>query len=117
MSLCDNCYSPGACCKGITLAGATGEFTLWDDDFAAAHKVLKEHSLPFELAGKVATYLDEDSGRTYSSVKYNCPLVTAEGRCGDYENRPDLCRRYEPASDGLCVHFRGAEGVDLVDGL
>jgi len=43
---------------------------------------------------------------------YWCPNLSREGRCLDYENRPVTCRIFEPASDPLCVHYNGAEGVD-----
>lgn len=36
---------------------------------------------------------------------YACYNLGSDGRCTDYENRPDLCRRYVAGSDGLCVHY------------
>lgn len=40
-----------------------------------------------------------------------------DGRCGDYENRPALCRSFEPQSEALCVHFNGSEAGDASVGL
>lgn len=38
-------------------------------------------------------------------VFWSCKNLTPEGRCGDYENRPELCRTYEPGQDLLCVEY------------
>jgi Fe-S-cluster containining protein len=62
--------------------------------------------VPLEVWGR---WIDEESGRTYSAYWYRCSNLLPNGRCGDYDNRPGLCRSFEPASDPLCVHWRGAE--------
>jgi len=33
---------------------------------------------------------------------FTCPLLV-DGRCSDYDNRPELCRDYQPMSDLLCA--------------
>lgn len=43
---------------------------------------------------------------------FACRALTPTGRCGIYETRPAVCRTYEPASDGLCVHHGGSEAGD-----
>lgn len=41
------------------------------------------------------------SGGTWAMWCPNLHPVT--GRCTDYDNRPDLCRDYEPGQDPLCI--------------
>jgi len=36
-----------------------------------------------------------------------CPRLGRDGRCTDYENRPALCRSYEPGTDPLCAEWDG----------
>lgn len=109
MSLCDACSKPGACCRSFLLIANGATLTSWDDEGeAGALSVAKGQGLPFVPNEKRETYLDE-SGRAYSAWNYRCPLLTESGRCGDYENRPQLCRDYEPGTDGLCVYFSRKE--------
>lgn len=49
--------------------------------------------------------------------RFSCRALQPNGRCGRYETRPDLCRRFEPLQDGLCVHFGGTEAGDASVGL
>ena len=118
MSLCDGCYSPGACCKRLRLYreedGQTGYLTFWDDT-PVQEQTKDWDDFPFVPLDRVRTDTDAESGRTYSTWEFSCPKLLPSGRCGDYENRPALCRRYEPGSDPLCVHYQGAEGTG--DGL
>lgn len=102
VSTCDRCYSPGACCKRVFLSTLDGEpLTVWEGDEAS--------QLPFVPAEKWGSWVDAESGRTFAAYLWNCSNLRPDGRCGDYENRPDLCRRFEPGSTSLCVHWRGAE--------
>lgn len=39
----------------------------------------------------------------HNSWRLWCPNLTREGRCGDYENRPRLCRSFQAGSDPLCI--------------
>jgi Fe-S-cluster containining protein len=91
---------------------------VWDDGPPGeARRVVRESGLPFQPISKADTWLDEESGRTYSTYEYKCPkLDHGTGRCTIYEDRPQLCRTYEPRQDGLCVHFHALEGVDLTGG-
>lgn len=114
MSLCDKCYAPGACCKRFKLSCASGQpVTFWTDE--PIEDQLRAKGLPFEPVEQLGEWTDPDSGRMYAAFEYNCPLLRLDGRCGDYENRPNLCRQFEPGSDTLCVHYMGAEGTG--DGL
>lgn len=114
-SLCDKCFAPGACCKRLSLSylGEDEEYhqiTFWDDEGEEAiRKYMKKKNYSFVINEKVGTWVDEESGRTYSAYNYNCTALLPNGRCGRYKTRPKLCRAYEAASDGLCVHFGGAE--------
>jgi Fe-S-cluster containining protein len=120
-SLCDRCFAPGHCCKGLVLSHAISKdaVVFWDDRPDSIQEFLDEKNFPFIVTEKVETYTAtnksgsaEDVGRTYSAYRYGCKNLLPSGRCGDYENRPDLCRSFEPASDGLCVHYQGAEAGD-----
>jgi Fe-S-cluster containining protein len=42
-----------------------------------------------------------------------CPKLTRDGRCGDYENRPKLCRDYQAGDDRLCALRTNALTADL----
>lgn len=119
LSLCDNCFSPGACCKGFTFPDKT--FWFDDNELSVYECLAKEDSsgrlLPFVLLRRGDdSWIDEDTGRPYGHYHFWCPLLK-NGRCGDYQNRPAVCRNYEPASCGLCVHFNGAESGEAVNSL
>lgn len=62
--------------------------------------------------GKVDDPESADHGRPYATIDFNCPWLLPNGRCGSYENRPEICSNFEPASAYLCVHYRGAEGSE-----
>lgn len=111
MSLCDKCYAPGQCCKSLHLAGKDGEAkTYWvDEGDAGIIEQLRAQGLPFVPLLELGRYVDAESGREYADLLFNCPMVTPSGRCSIYDDRPALCRNYEPLSDPLCVHFGGAE--------
>lgn len=118
MSLCDSCYAPGACCRRIKLSVVGGgQMTFWDDEDAAQQLKarMREDSprpMPFVPLERISQTEAQGGGRTYSSYVWSCTALLENGRCGIYEERPGLCRRYEPQQDGLCVHFGGAEAGD-----
>jgi Fe-S-cluster containining protein len=64
---------------------------------------------PLRPAG---VYHAEDETRDYQDWVWTCPKLAEDGRCTIYNDRPDMCRNFEPLSDGLCVHFQGAEAGD-----
>jgi len=98
-SMCDSCMSPGACCKSLHLRGGYAE---------DGHR-LGDGPMSFERAEHLALknglwmmrplYQDENGWR------WSCTALGRDGRCTIYEDRPDLCRRYLPGEDGLCVHY------------
>lgn len=119
-SMCDRCYAPGECCKRLTV-----NRTFWDDEpIGPQLEALKEAnpgnaSLPWlPVKKRSPSFVSEDEetkGRKYSYWLFECPWLTAEGRCGNYEQRPEVCRIFEPGSDGICVHYQGAENSELFD--
>ena len=74
------------------------------------HEDDKDRLNPFRAIEVRSINTDADSKRPYGYVTFNCVNLTKDGRCGDYENRPWLCRVFEPGEGPLCVHWRGAEG-------
>jgi Fe-S-cluster containining protein len=100
-SMCDTCLKPGNCCVSLFLTGRGFQGAMSHE--AAEHKLLRE-GLPFRPRA-----YDEDHHRW----TFWCPNLRADGRCGDYENRPALCRMYQPGEDGLCVHH-WTEEIPLV---
>lgn len=103
-NLCDACSNPGHCCTGIYLnygghtPAVTAETTL-------------------EAMVQLASFVSEDCNERptvgfpfqplykapHGSWKLWCVNLTKDGRCGDYDNRPMLCKTYQPGQDGLCV--------------
>lgn len=113
MSLCDKCYAPGACCRSLGLSRESGgALTVWTDTDIPAQ--MAAYGLPFEPGLKVGEWKTPE-GRPYAQFLWSCPKLTADGRCSIYDDRPDLCRKFEAGSDPLCVHWRGAEaGADAL---
>lgn len=117
-SLCDSCFAPGYCCRRLNFFGGKGEQTYWLDEpiepqLRSGMSKDTDRPVPFRIAKVREQYTDKESGRPYGHVDFSCVNLTPEGRCGDYENRPWLCRHFEPASGNICVHYKGAEaGAD-----
>ena len=115
MSLCDKCFAPGACCKNLFLSRGSEPRTVWLGSRDYIIGQLRRDGLPFEPAEPRGRWIDEASGSAYGAFTYSCPKLEANGRCGDYENRPDVCSGYVPRSDALCVHFHGEAGDPTVE--
>lgn len=102
MSACDSCWRPGHCCNGFVLTGSeSGEFTgAWSPLALLAELAMNGLPfLPLALTSK-------------GFWRFWCPMLGADGRCTDYENRPQLCRDYEPGTDLICFHTGGLEAGD-----
>lgn len=95
-SFCDQCESPGHCCKRLSLNPGSDMNAIEVDE-----KTLVDW-VEFNI-GKNPFYLIGHNGDDYEWGCYNLNSIT--GRCNDYENRPQLCRDYEPKSDRLCYHY------------
>lgn len=113
MSACDTCAAPGACCRDMAISS--------DADFGAFYVSQWPHEAVATLAAKLPGHpfiplrlemVDPSEARHYADAEgpygighWSCTRLTPEGRCGDYDNRPALCRSYEPLSDRLCVMY------------
>jgi len=102
-AICQRCIEPGRCCTRFNLSNEAGEpRTCWDDE-----RPTPSDGHPFEPIERWGQWTVEggpDVGRTYSAWLWRCTaLDTATGRCGIYDTRPELCKRYEPLEDHLCV--------------
>lgn len=128
MSLCDKCTNPGQCCSGFPLIGigtpntylealvlmatagnawdSTNYRSLSDSTVIPNHSVTlvdkppahQEHiwlGLPF-----MPLYKTEKG-----DWKYWCQHLDLKGRCMIYEDRPPLCRAYEPGCDKMCAMY------------
>ncbi len=116
MSLCDHCYSPGTCCKSLTLSGGPDS-----EDRAAMESGRPTYSDALNFARKnglpFTPLVPEQVQPGWWFWRYSCPKVTPDGRCSIYDVRPQLCRDFEPESDGLCVHSHGTEAGDPSAGV
>jgi Fe-S-cluster containining protein len=97
VTICDTCREPGYCCKRLMLGGVTEKAypTKLEALAIAARWPFEPMGLPF----LPVTVLD-------GYWLFTCPKLDWDtGRCTDYENRPTLCRTYEPKSDPLCIEY------------
>lgn len=114
-SLCDQCFAPGACCRRIGFYADGEEAAFWLDEPIEPQIRSRMHAedinrpMPFRIHEIIGRW-HADEGREYGRIEFSCANLLSDGRCGDYEGRPWLCRVFEPAGDVLCVHWRGAEG-------
>lgn len=97
MSECDACSDPGYCCKRLMLGGVT------EEAFPSKLEALViSAAWPFEPTGLPFLPVTVVSGIWL----FTCPVLDWDtGRCSDYENRPSLCRNYQPKSDALCAMY------------
>lgn len=106
MSACDTCPKPGNCCNDFVLNGVT----VWtrplrfhkDSWEEGAFKYMRDQGMPFQPL-RIDERFPEQDGEV--GVRWMCPVLTPAGRCGDYDNRPQLCRDYQPGDDRLCVLY------------
>jgi len=116
MSLCDTCRDPGVCCRGMSLNIVyPPEMTrkeVAEHTHAGTNPYSEKKSEPLPSFNPIrpsGRYISRGQ-RKPDSVRwlYSCTNLDEEtGRCNDYENRPKLCRDFEPASNPLCVHYDG----------
>lgn len=101
MSTCDTCISPGACCRSFPIPSIPRYYTalqvmVYMATYAPSANKLP--GLPFINPRKEVIAGEE-------CWVVSCSLVTEDGLCGDYENRPYWpCGSYEPGQDPLCAH-------------
>lgn len=129
-SLCDRCFQPGECCKKLYLwirdqivgapAGVPISFPLdtWRADaavwLAEQRATYKERGvdMPLQADHVGGIWWHEGEKRWYAQIRWSCPALLPNGRCGIYATRPELCRVFEPGSDSLCVHHVPQEAGD-----
>lgn len=87
------CLMCGRCCKHLNLSYGD-HWVRKEKDFLAMLKDYPEYDR-FELIGET------DSGL----LIFQCNVLGEDGRCGDHENRPDICREY-PDPD---LYYTGGE--------
>lgn len=83
-----DCPDIGACCR-VFGCGHTWEET---------HRNYITDETPFNIKHEL-----EDFGLFICE----CANLNTEGMCKDYENRPDTCSTFQPATDPLCLLFVG----------
>lgn len=100
MHLCDICPKPGKCCSNFTLFGGSfgdGHFPIetWKEDAEKALSAVGiSHFYP--------VHADPPYGDGMVRVEFSCSNLL-DGRCSIYDSRPDVCRKYVPSKDALCV--------------
>lgn len=100
--ICARCVSPGHCCTGFNLSDAEGNpRVVWDDETPELPDGYPFK--PLERWGQWTVESGPEAGRTYSAWLYACSKLSADGKCTIYDERPDLCRQYEPLTDHLCI--------------
>jgi Fe-S-cluster containining protein len=110
---CDSCHAPGACCKGFVLTNMRVKDDLnWKESSEIFLTQKSDLGLTRFYAVSKVTGSQRDGT---VAVRLNCSSLTKEGRCGDYENRPNLCRVFEPGSDPLCAEYDHAfKGIPII---
>ena len=77
--LCEYCTAK--CCRYFALPIETPE--TWDD---------YDHIRWYMIHGSVSIFVEDDTW--YLMVLNDCMHLQADNRCGIYEDRPGICRRY-----------------------
>ena len=78
MSECQKC---GECCKQVNI----GTF------------------LPDELTELLSVHYGYRVDRVGLELKHRCRHLTEDGRCDDYENRPEYCRKFMCSNPGQLI--------------
>jgi Fe-S-cluster containining protein len=91
-TLCDGCRAPGACCRILSLAGEEGPLGP-RSSLLEISALLATAALPFVPLVRL------DDG----VVLFWCPHLGRDGRCGEYDHRPELCRDYREGSGVICI--------------
>jgi Fe-S-cluster containining protein len=116
-NLCKLCIDPGHCCRAFS----TGRLF----PIGMTREQVKEHyangtdpwerwtteKMPF-IPLRTNIYYTSNGKHKPETVTWwvTCPLLDCQGLCSDYENRPKICRVYEPGCDPMCAMFSGEWG-------
>lgn len=109
MSLCGRCVAPGSCCRSFVL-NIDGQDKMTALEVMGKLATAHQGPEPYNLGLPFLPLFKQESG----FWKVWCPNLGRDGRCLDYDNRPETCRQFEPASDALCIHY-GPATVDCPD--
>lgn len=120
MKLCDACYRPGNCCKDIRLSRGSESITFWlnepiEPQVSAQDENLKNHPFVFDRVEE--QWFSEKEKQPYGTVVFQCKNLLPNGRCGDYKNRPLLCKMYKAGSCQICIHHTATESGDASIGI
>lgn len=98
MSGCDSCGTPGNCCRGFVLQ------RWFDSDNwkREASDLMRSRGLEFFVAVRPVPY---GGYLGLTAVMFDCTRLGDDGRCTQYDGRPDTCRLYQPGDDALCAEY------------
>ena len=115
-SICDTCRDPGYCCRDFTISVV---FPV-DMPRAEVDKHIAEGTdpwngnregelTPFMHPARIARrYAYRGQHKPHGVIwAFNCDRLGKDGRCMQYEDRPTICRSYEPKTDLLCIEYDG----------
>lgn len=85
--MAQQCSQCGLCCSYITVGLDTPED---HEDY--------DEIVWFLLHENTMVYIEEEDGEDnwYIEFKTPCKALKEDNTCGNYENRPDVCREYDP---------------------
>jgi Fe-S-cluster containining protein len=92
MNACAACPDKGRCCREFYIS-KDGIGILSDSLESVSEYVAKELELPFTPLYNINEF----------GWVFKCDWLREDGRCGDYEHRPELCRLYHAGSSLLCL--------------
>jgi len=109
MTKCESCCHPGECCRGFVL-NLPAQDSINDVEPFAAEQLSR-----FDLSFFRVTHVIRAVASPGYVGAFSCNRLGSDGRCSSYEDRPDLCKSYEPCSDALCAEFMGpSRPVEIV---
>ena len=98
-----DCPDLGHCCKRFVLNPTSLPPFNERRSIKGIWRKLRQFKLPFkplELSG-----INGSGGKTGKmDWWFTCPILGKDGKCGDYENRPQVCKSFVPGGgDALCL--------------
>lgn len=108
LPMCEVCSDPGKCCRRLHLDGPR-DLYFWKYLGTPLYALVKmaEMWLPFLPIEPLEYEVEPSEGGAKQQARsffYSCVELRPNGRCGIYEDRPQLCRDFEPGSNPLCVY-------------
>lgn len=107
LPMCEVCPDPGRCCRKLHLnevyPDKTSALAFWRESGTPLHALVLMASWGFPFMPVEAHEFEVD-GKPARTFSYSCGELRVDGRCGVYEDRPQLCRDYAPGQDAMCVY-------------